>query len=215
MRRALSGSTRPAPPARPALAALAAVVCLAVAVLLAGPAAAADEEPFVQGRCVSFDPVSRKVEIVKDLKGDMTDPDYSQFPPASFVLAGSAGPAPKAGRRIKLDAAAGTIILYDPALRTARTFPIRILVKRLRVAWDDPLVYDHAADAPRRLPEVDRAAGTVSMFSRRQDMYLVFAPPAELFELPDEAWDSGDEVRVTFRPDGTVRTYQNLSRIPK
>jgi hypothetical protein len=216
MRRTLHGPPHPAFSAPYAFAVFMTLAALALgAALPAGAAASAHEEPFIQGRCVSFDPVSRTVQIAKDLKSDPADPDYGQFPPASFVLASSDGPEPRAGRRMKLDAAAGRIVLYDPATKGARTVPIHILVKRPRVDKDDPLVFDHAAGTPRKLPKVDRAAGTVTMYSKRLELLVVFSPPHDLLDLPEEAWDSGDEVRITYGPNGVVRTYENLSRSAK
>jgi len=76
-----------------------------------------------QGRVVAFDKAKRVVTFIRG-KADPANPDYSHLPPLTYTLPTDpldAGPEPKAGGRMKLDADKGQVVIYDPAAKNFKT----------------------------------------------------------------------------------------------
>ena len=71
-----------------------------------------------QGRVIEFDKAKGTVTLIRDMKADPKSPDYSHLPPFVYEIPkdlNEMGPEPKAGLRMKLDAKAKQIIIFDPA----------------------------------------------------------------------------------------------------
>lgn len=77
---------------------------------------------------------------------------------------------------------------------------------------DNPQVYDKAADKPKSFPVVDREKKAITVYSKRQKILTTFSVPDEYFALPDNTWDSGDEVRIYYKEEGKARRFMNLSK---
>ena len=168
-----------------------------------------------QGRVVRYDKEKRIVTIIRDVKHDAANPDYSYLPPLTYSLPTDpmeTGPEPKAGGRMKLDTQKSQIIIFDPSTQDFKTIDIKVTEKRENVDRQDPLVYDAAAKAAKKFPVVDREKKAVTLYSGRQKLFVVFTMPDEYFAMPDSAWDAGDEVRIYYKQEGKAIRYMNISK---
>jgi hypothetical protein len=168
-----------------------------------------------QGRVVKYDKEKRLVTIIRDVKHDPANPDYSHLPPITYSLPTEPmemGPEPKAGGRMKIDAGKSQIIIFDPQAQDLKTIDIKIVEKRENVERQDPLVFDAATKTAKKFPVVDKEKKTVAIYSGRQKLYVVFALPDEYAAMPDSTWDAGDELRIYTKEEGKARRCMNISR---
>jgi Domain of unknown function (DUF4881) len=168
-----------------------------------------------QGRVVKYDKEKRLVTIIRDVKHDPANPDYSHLPPITYSLPTEPmemGPEPKAGGRMKIDAGKSQIIIFDPQAQDLKTIDIKIVEKRENVERQDPLVFDDATKTAKKFPVVDKEKKTVAIYSGRQKLYVVFALPDEYAAMPDPTWDAGDELRIYYKEEGKARRCMNISR---
>jgi hypothetical protein len=168
-----------------------------------------------QGRVIELDRDKRMVTLIKDVKDDPMNPEYSELPPHVYSLPTDPhemGPEPKAGHRIKLDTKNKQIVIWDPAGKDLKTINYTLIDQKEGVRSDDPLVYDSAAKAPRKFPAVDRDKKTITIYSGRQKILTTFSLPDEYFSLPESTWEAGDEVRVYYLEEGKAHRFMNISR---
>lgn len=168
-----------------------------------------------QGRVVEYDKEKGTITIIRDMRADPKNPDYSHLPPMTYVMPkdpGETGPAPKAGKRMKLDATGHTLTLYDPAAQNFKTIAYTLVEQKDKVDKDDPLVFDKTTDKPKKFPMVDRDKKTITVYSKRQKILTTFSVPDEYFSLPDNTWEAGDEVRIYFKQAGIAQRFMNISK---
>ncbi len=168
-----------------------------------------------QGRVIEFDKAAGKVTMIRDSSPNPKKPEYSALPPFTCAVPADRdemGADPKAGYRMKLDTEKSEIVLFDPSSGGFKTIHFTLVDRKENVAKDDDVVFDKALKQPRRFPVVDRAKGTVSIYSARQKLLVTFTVPEEYFSLPEKAWDSGDEVRVYCKEAGKAAKLMNISK---
>ena len=168
-----------------------------------------------QGRVIRYDTEKRTVTIIRDVKHDPANPDYSHLPPLAYSLPTDpmeTGPEPKAGGRMKLDKEKKQIIIFDPGAQNFKTVDIQIVDMKENMERQDPLVYDAAAKKAKTFPVVDKGKKTVTIYSGRQRLLVTFTMPEEYFAMPDSTWDSGDEVRVYYKEEGKALRFMNVSK---
>lgn len=168
-----------------------------------------------QGRVIEYDKEKGAVILIRDMKADPKNPDYSHLPPFTYELPkdpAEMGPEPKAGKRMKLDTKKRQIVIFDTATQNFKTIDYTLIDQKEKVAKDDPLVYDAAKDEPKKFPVVDREKKTIAIYSKRQKIYTVFSLPDEYFALPDDTWTAGDEVRIYYKEEGKARRFMNISK---
>lgn len=168
-----------------------------------------------QGRVVKFDKEKGLCTIIRDMKADPQNPDYSHLPPVTYEVPkdlAEMGPDPKAGLRMKLDTKNRQIVIYDPATQNFKTIDYTLIDQKENIAKDDPLIFDKEQGKARKFPMVDREKKTISVYSSRQKIFVTFSLPDEYFALPDSTWDSGDEVRIYYKVDGKAQRFMNISK---
>lgn len=168
-----------------------------------------------QGRVVGFDKEKWTATIIKDVKMDPQNPEYTELPPHVYALPKDPmemGPEPKAGQRMKLDAKNKQIVIFDTATQNFKTINYTLIDQKENVAKDDPLVFDKAEGKAKKFPIVDREKKTISIYSGRQKLYVTFSLPDEYFSLPDSTWDAGDEVRVYYKEPGKALRCMNITK---
>ena len=124
-----------------------------------------------QGRVVKFDKEKWTATIVRDVKHDPQNPDYSYLPPLSYALPKDPmemGPEPKAGGRMKLDTKNKQIVIFDPGAQNLRTIDYTLIDQKENIDKEDPLVYDKAEKKAKKFPAVDKDKKTISIYSGRQ-----------------------------------------------
>jgi len=168
-----------------------------------------------QGRVVSFDREKWTATIIRDKAMDSKNPDYSYLPPMTYALPKDPmemGEEPKPGGRMKLDAKAKQITIFDPATQNFKTIDFTLIDQKENVAKTDPLVYDVAEKKARKFPMVDKEKKTITIYSERQKILDTFSLPDEYFNLPESTWDAGDEIRVYYHKEGVAQRCMNVTK---
>jgi hypothetical protein len=181
------------------------LLAILTAVLLLG---CGDMGKVEQGRVIGFDNAKATVTFIHDVKADPGNPDYSGAP-LTFALPTEPkdrGEDPKAGMRMKLDAKAKEIVIYDPATQGFKKITYTLIDQKEKVAKDDALV------AGKKFPMVDRTKKAITVYSGRQKLLTTFSVPDEYFTLPDNTWEAGDEVRVYYKEPGKALRFQNMTK---
>jgi hypothetical protein len=177
--------------------------------------AACDFGKVDQGRVVKFDRESGSVTIIRDLRNDSQNPDYSFLPAQVYTLPEDpteTGPEPKAGLRMKLDTRKNQITVYDPEAGDFETITYTLLQQKENIGKEDPAVYDASEKKARRFPVVDREKKTITVYSSRQKTFTTFSLTEKYFSLPDFTWDAGDEVRIYYKQEGKALRFMNITK---
>jgi len=161
-----------------------------------------------QGRVIAFDKDKETVTFIVDVKHDPGNPDYSGAP-LTFALPKDPmerGEDPKAGKRMKLDAKAREIVIYDIGTQGMKKITYTLIDQKEGVVKDDLLVKG------KKFPLVDREKKAITIYSGRQKLLTTFSLPEEYFALPDDTWEAGDEVRVYYKEPGKALRFMNITR---
>lgn len=168
-----------------------------------------------QGRVIEFDKDKKIVTFIRDMKADIGKPEYTHLPPITYSLPEDLremGPDPKAGYRMKLDTEKNVVIIFDKTSQNFKTINYQLVEMKKNVAKDDPLVYDKQTDKPKKFPVIDKEKKTITIYSGRQKLLVVFSVPEDTINLEPKTWDSGDEVRVYYHQDGKAQRLMNVSK---
>ncbi|MBI4858752.1 MAG: DUF4881 domain-containing protein [Candidatus Riflebacteria bacterium] len=125
---------------------------------------------------------------------------------------GEMGPEPKAGKRMKLDVGNKEIVIFDTATRAFKTIRYTLIDQQENVGNDNPLVFDPAQKKARTFPIIDKPKRTITIYSGRQRILVTFSVAEELLSLPASTWDSGDEVRIYYKEEGRALRLMNVSK---
>jgi len=161
-----------------------------------------------QGRVIGFDNAKATVTFIHDVKADPGNPDYSGAP-LTFALPTDPmdrGEDPKAGMRMKLDAKAKEITIYDPPTKSFKKITYTLIDQKEKVSKDDPLVKG------KKFPMVDRTKKAITIYSGRQKLLTTFSVPDEYMGLPDNTWEAGDEIRIYYKEPGKALRFQNITK---
>jgi len=162
-----------------------------------------------QGRVVEFDAAKRLVTIIRDVKNDSLNPDYSYLPPLTYALPedpAETGPLPLAGGRLKLDAEKNQIKIYNPKTKNFLWIDFKPIEKKTGIDRDNPLVKN------KKFPVVDKAKKTITLYSARQKILETIEVPDEYLEWPESTWTAGDEVRVYYKEEGKALRFMNITQ---
>ena len=168
-----------------------------------------------QGRAIEFDKEKGTVTLIRDVKHDAKNPDYSFLPPVTYqkpVDPQEMGADPKAGYRMKLDTKKKQIVIFDKAAQNFKTIDYVSIDEQENIDRNHPLVYDKVTEKAKKFPAVDRDKKQITIYSPRQKILVTISVPAEYFVLPDYTWDSGDEVRIYFKEPGKALRFMNISK---
>jgi hypothetical protein len=168
-----------------------------------------------QGRAIQFDKTRGTVTIIRDKKADPQNPDYSHLPPMTYALPkdlNEMGPDPKVGLRMKLDTKNKQVVIFDTAGQNFKTINYTLIDQKENIDKDNPLVFDKAKDKPVVFPIVDRTKKTITLYSKRQKILTTFTVPEEYISLPENTWDSGDEIRIYYKEEGQARRLMNITK---
>jgi len=175
-----------------------------------------DDYPKVeQGRTIAFNKDTKEVTVIHDSAMDPQKPLYDVLPPSVFKLPvdpAETGPEPKAGQRLKLDTDTKVITIFDTKTQKIVDVPIMIVDLQQSIDKEHPLVFDKEAKKAKKFPVVDKEKKTVTIYSGRQKMLCTFSVPDQYIGYPESAWDSGDEVRLTYRTPGQALRFMNISK---
>ena len=162
-----------------------------------------------QGRAVGFDKDKRILTIIRDMKNDINNHDYSYLPPITYTLPTDpmeTGPEPKVGGRMKLDVEKHQIIIFDPKAQSFKTIDFKLIEKKEGVGSQDPAIKG------KTLPMIEKDKKTITIYSGRQKILLTISVPEEYLALPPSTWDAGDEVRIYYKEEGKALRFMNISK---
>jgi hypothetical protein len=191
---------------------------LIIAILLILPLAfisGCDYGKVDQGRVVKMDKDKGVVTLIRDVKNDSQNPEYSHLPAMIYTVPkdpAEMGAEPKAGMRMKLDTKKNQIVIYDPAVQNFKTISYTLIDQKENVGKEDPLVWDASQKKAKKNPAVDKEKKTITIYSGRQKILTTFSLPEEYFSLPESTWDAGDEVRIYYKEEGKALRFMNVSK---
>lgn len=162
-----------------------------------------------QGRVIAFDKAKGTVTLIQDKKAEPGNPDYDTLPPHTYAIPSDPnemGPEPKPGKRMKLDAKAKEITIFDEATQSFKKIPYTLIDQREGVGKDNPLV------AGKKFPIIDKDKKTITEYSGRQRLLVTFSVPEEYFNLPPDTWEAGDEVRIYYKEPGKALRLMNITK---
>ena len=162
-----------------------------------------------QGRVIDYDQDKGIVTLIQDKKAEAGSPDYNTLPPHAYTIPADPnemGPEPKAGKRMKLDVEKKEIVLFDAANQNFKAVKFDLVDKKQGVAKNDPLVEG------KKFPVIDIERKTISIYSGRQKLLVVFSVPDEYMSLPPDTWEAGDEVRIYYKEPGKALRLMNISK---
>ena len=168
-----------------------------------------------QGRAIGFDKTKKTLTIIKDTGKDPNNPDYSVLPPTTYALPEDPhemGPDPKIGKRMKLDPKARQIVIYVPETKSFATIDYTLVDQKENLSATDPLVYNSEEKKDKKFPVVDKTKKTITIYSKRLKMLTTFSVPDQYFSLPEDTWDSGDDMRIYYKQEGKASRIMNVSK---
>ena len=193
---------------------LTSLLCITAAAMVFG--CSKDYGKVDQGRVIEFDREKGTVTLIRDLKTDPGNPEYTHLPPLTYTLpknSGDIGSEPKTGYRMKLDTKKSQIIIFEPNIKNFKTIDYKLVKQTDGVEKDDPIVYDKATGKAKEFPVIDKLSKTITIYSRRQKILTTFAVADEYLELPAKTWEAGDDVRIDYKEDGKALRFTNISRM--
>jgi hypothetical protein len=157
-----------------------------------------------QGRVVAYNRNTGQVTLIRDSSGPRTaKPAYDALPPISVKSPQDPeemGPAPQAGKLMRVDLKNREIVIFDDAANRFRTIRYTPLGERHNVAKG------------ASLPVVDKAKQSITIYCAAERTALTFAASGELLAMPADTWKTGDEVRYYFKDPTQALRMMNLTR---
>lgn len=172
-------------------------------------------EVIIQGRVLDFNPQTSIVTLIKDKNMDAMRPDYNTLPPEQFEIPKGIIPKgfePNDGYRIKLDTESKKIIVYNPDTKSIEEIDIVIIEKKTNIQRDDKLVYDIQKQELKVFPIINKTNNTITLYSVRQKIYIVFKVDSKYIGLPPKAWRAGDDIKISLSNDKKVTKFYNITK---
>lgn len=163
-----------------------------------------------QGQVIEYRRAEGLITLISD--SNYRDPDHPRFdilPPVTIRIPqdpGEMGAEPDAGSLLSLDSRSRRAVFFDSTAQTFRTVEVIILSEQSGVRPSD------ARMTNARLPAVDRVRKTITTYLPRERKLIAFAVPEPYYNLPDEAWKVGDEIRYYYKDPGRALRLMNVTR---
>lgn len=163
-----------------------------------------------QGRVIEYDREKGVITYIRDSNYMEPDnPKYDLLPPITIKIPENPkemGPEPEAGKRMFLDYQNKKIVIFDTTAQDFLTINYTLIEQHDGVFRDDPLI------AGKTFPVVDRKKKTITVYSARQRELVTFSVPDEYFELPDDTWKAGDEIRYYYKDPEQALRLMNVTK---
>jgi hypothetical protein len=162
----------------------------------------------VQGRAIATDTAQKTVTMILDIKHELGKPVYDQLPPVTYGFPEDPhemGPEPKAGKLMSVNPDKKEIVIYDDAAKSFKTIVYTPIEVKKGVALRDPQV------AGKKFPIVDRGKKTITVYDKRHRLVTTFSLPEEYFQMPENTFGFGDEVRIYAKVPGKAARLMNVS----
>ena len=163
-----------------------------------------------QGRVIEYDAAKGLVTLISDSNpSNPADPHYDVLPPVAIRIPddpGQMGPAPEAGKLLRLDSDKCEAVVFDSASRSIRAVTYTLLEELTGVSENDPRI------AGRAFPAIDREGKTITVYAPERRWLATFTVPEEFLSLPDDTWKKGDEVRYYYKDPGKALRLMNVTK---
>jgi hypothetical protein len=157
-----------------------------------------------QGRVIAYDKKTGEVVMIRDSSGGQAPkPVYDALPPLSVripVDPDEMGPAPTAGKLMRVDLANHELVIYDATAHRFRTIPYTPVEER------------HNVGKGAGLPAVDKVRKTITIYCPAERAAVTFAAPDDLLAMPADTWKTGDEVRYYFKDPAQALRMMNVTK---
>jgi len=153
-----------------------------------------------QGRVIAYD---KKTGVVTLIPEASTADLPGVLPPLAVKLPEDPeemGPAPSAGKLIRLEAGKRRLVVFDAAEQVFRTIPYTPLEERRKLAKSPSA------------PPVDRVKKTITVYSPEQRLAVTFAASDDLLAMPADTWKSGDVIRYYYQQPGQALRLMNVTK---
>jgi hypothetical protein len=163
-----------------------------------------------QGQVVEYQRGKGLVTLIQD--SNYRDPVHPRFDvlPALTIRVPEdpreMGPEPEAGKLLLLDYANRRAVIFDSATQSLRSVPYGLVSEQDNVAPTDARV------SRIRLPLVDRARRTITIYAGRDRKLIAISIPEEYAALPADTWKTGDEVRYYYKDPSRALRLMNVSK---
>ncbi len=163
-----------------------------------------------QGRVIEYDREEGIITYIRDSNYmDPENPRYDLLPPITIRIPENPkemGPEPTAGKRMEINFDKREITIFNDETQDFEVIKYTLIEQHDRIFRDDPLV------AGKAFPVVDLDQKTITVYSFRQEVLARFSVPDEYFDLPDETWRAGDEIRYYYKDPGQALRLMNVTR---
>jgi hypothetical protein len=180
---------------------------IGAAVLPAVLAGCGDFGKVNQGQVIDYERQQGIVRIIQDSNyRDPANPRYDILPPIEVRVPenpSEMGPAPEAGKLLRLDYQNWKAVIYDVRTGTLRTLSFAAPVMPAGMS---------PADARQRYPVVDRGARTVAVYDPQAHRVVSLSVPDEYLALPADTWKAGDQVRYYYKDPARALRLMNVSK---
>ena len=161
-----------------------------------------------QGIAIDYDASAGVVTLILD-SNESGPPQYDVLPPIQVRVPENPrqmGPAPAAGKLLRVDPGAGTLLIFNARDQRFETISYQVVERTGNIYPDNPRV------ARGEVPSVDPSRGTITLYSPESREILTVSVPSQYLSLPADTWRFGDEVRYYFKSPGQALRMMNVSR---
>jgi hypothetical protein len=162
-----------------------------------------------QGQVIDYDRASGLVTLIGDSNyRDPAHPRFDILPPVTIHIPedrAEMGPEPEPGKLLHLDRQAHRMMIYDPG-GNIRAVSYAAISELDGVQPSEPRLGKAA------YPIVDRDRKVITSYFLRYRKLMVFTVPAEYFDLPDDTWKMGDEIRYYYKDPRRALRLMNVSK---
>lgn len=179
------------------------------AMLIAMTSGCSDMGQVIQGRVIGYDRGNGIITFLEDTGTANGDSQYSIFPPAVFSIPSdprAMGPAPASGLRTRLDVDKNTIQYYDPVTKRIQSVIYTPIEQKDFIDRDNSLVKGIC------FPVVNHKAKTITLYSKRQKRLVTFTLQDDYFNLPENTWAAGDDIRIYYKQKGKALRMMNITQ---
>ena len=163
-----------------------------------------------QGRVVAFDGNQGLLTLVResDVKNSK-EPRYDVLPPVTVFVPRDPeqmGPFPEAGKLMEFDLEHSVLVVFDSGRQSFRRIGFSLIHQEHNVSMRDRRV------AGKQFPVLDPTSGTITIYSPWQRLLAKISVAGEYWNLPEDTWRFGDEVRYYYKDRRHALRMMNVTK---
>ena len=163
-----------------------------------------------QGRVIAFDGSQGLVTLIgASATKNTRDSRYDVLPPVTVLVPRDPeemGPAPEAGKLMEFDLERSVLLVFDAGRQSFRRIGFSLIHQEQNVGVRDPRV------AGKQFPVLDRTSRTITIYSPWQRLLAKISVAGEYWDLPEDTWRFGDEVRYYYKDRRQALRMMNVTK---